>query len=123
MFGTLAAIPICMKNTNIDKAFELVERDHGGCDENCCDIGLALKYGYDAIAIVQWSGCGASDAEFDKFYSKLPKSYTEIEYKKQINEFLAQMHTSVCSSCNAYCRNEFEKPNFCDCCAKSIKVG
>ena len=76
----------------VDRCFELVNRDHGGCEDNCCDIGLALNHGYDAIAIVQWAGCGSSERDFDSLYSKLPKSYTHKEYNSQIDAFLKEMH-------------------------------
>jgi len=106
----------------IDQAFSLVERDHGGCDDNSCDIGLALAHGYDAIAIVQWSGTGAACNDFKKLFEKLPKSYTKTEYEKQIDEFLKEMKSVECPYCNAHCRNNYEIPNHCDCCGCSFKT-
>lgn len=112
------------KDELVDKLFSLVERDHGGCNDNSCDIGLALKHGFDAIAINQWAGCGASDSEFDKLYTKLPESYTSYspksEYRRQINEFCGFMHTRVCPVCNAHCRDEYEAPAHCDSCLADL---
>jgi hypothetical protein len=106
----------------VNKLFELVKRDHGGCEDNSCDIGLAIRHGYDAIATVQFSGCGAACVEFDKLYSKLPKSYTRAEYSAQIDLFLKEMNSVQCLKCNAWCRSEFEYPTQCDSCLAELPV-
>lgn len=107
---------------NIFTAFELVMRDHSCCDENSCNIGLAMQHGYDAIAILQWSGTGAACNDFLDLYAKLPKSYTKKEYKRQIDEFLKEIKSVECPYCNAYCRNKYETPDHCDCCGCSFKT-
>jgi hypothetical protein len=109
------------KADKIYRCFELVEQQHGGCTDNCCDIGLALSSGFDAIVIEQWAGSGASCNEFDTLYEKLPESYTRVEYKKQIKQFLEFYKSVECKNCNAWCRSEFETPTHCDSCNASLK--
>lgn len=61
------------KNKAVDRMWELVERDHGGCDEESCALAHAIESGevYDAIYL--WACSGAADEEFEKLYTKHEK--------------------------------------------------
>jgi hypothetical protein len=99
------------------KLYQLVERDHGGCDQNTCDLSLALRFGYDAIAIERWAGCGASDDEFNELYEKLSPSF-KYEYQQQLKEW--DFERVTCLNCNAVLWLPEETGYQCDCCGKAI---
>ena len=101
--------------SRIEKLFELTERDHGGCDDTTCALGVALAQGYHLIAIESWASSGASDMEFDRLYEKLPITYRlgGRQWHLEVKEF-NKIPTAKCGcgsyiyepeDCNYHCSN------------------
>lgn len=59
---------IAKLDTKIDRLFELVKRDHGGCDQASCSLAHAIENGEVYIAIHLWDCSGAADTEFLRLY-------------------------------------------------------
>ena len=59
----------------IERMFELVTRDHSGCDQEHCIIRMAIEddSGLADEAIRVWAISGASDDEFNKLYERWGK--------------------------------------------------
>lgn len=68
----------------IHKAFEIVERDHGGCEDEDCSLRQAIELGLPLVAIDLYASSGAPDEEFYKLADKLTtlKSQLKAEYKE-----------------------------------------
>jgi hypothetical protein len=94
---------------NIERLLELVQRDHGGCDQNSCTLGVALRHGYELVAIDNWIGCGASDKEFDAEAAKgLPFSFKQVQ--KQLQAMSREVNSVECPGCNGI----LWEPEWCD---------
>jgi hypothetical protein len=82
-----------------DRLFALVKRDHGGCDQHSCTLGVAIRHGYTLVAIHDWIGCGASDDEFDHEAAKgLPFDFDE--YRAEVDLMCSEVSRVECPGCN-----------------------
>jgi hypothetical protein len=50
--------------------FRLVERDHGGCDQEDCSLRQAIEDGDDELAIQLWAYSGAACDRFNRIYER-----------------------------------------------------
>ena len=105
-----------MKNgKNIEKALELIERDHGGCDSNTCTISVALRNGYALVAIDSWIGSGAASEDFP---SDLGLIFKQVQ--KQAEKMCKELPNIECG-CGAILWLPEECGYWCDNCGKQIK--
>lgn len=65
---------------DLERMVELVERDHGGCDDNECSIANLLNnYDSSMEEIVHWWACsGAADKEFNDLYTLHESAIREV---------------------------------------------
>jgi hypothetical protein len=110
-----------MKNLNwTDICFNLVLKEHGGCDQSTCTIAVALKHGLHSLAIQSFVDSGAaSDQLLDAFTNVGPS------FQKQVNRELKalwKLPTHRCD-CNAYIYEPEECDYFCDSCGKKSERG
>lgn len=105
----------------IYRCIELIERDHGGCDNTTCGIPVALRYGLPLVALSMWSDSGASDAEFDNNYDKLPSSHKFLgkTYEKERLEFVKIPHFEC--KCGSHIYEPEDCGYHCSSCGKSTK--
>ncbi len=109
------------KAERLDRLVELINRDHGGCDSQTCDISVSLRYGFYIIAIESWASSGAACNEFSSLYSKLPKTYKCLgaDWSKECEEF-RKIPSIQCPHCNAYLYDPEDYGYHCDSCANEI---
>ena len=101
---------------NINRAINLIERDHGGCDQNTCTLSVALRHGFDLIAIDHWIGSGAASNDFP---NDLPYTLQDIQSQsKEMRETIVHVD---CPHCNAVLWCPEECDYWCDSCNKQIK--
>lgn len=104
---------------SIDKLFALIERDHGGCDQNSCTLGVAIRHGYAMVAVDSWIGSGAADEEFHKEAAKgLPFSLKEMQAEYELMG--REVPQVECPHCNAVLWNPDDCGHWCDSCAKQL---
>lgn len=103
-----------MKRLTIPQAIEQIERDHGGCDQNTCTLSVALRSGFDLIAIHHWDNSGAASQDWVR-----PK-YTQKELMAQNKEFCETTPHVDCPRCNAILWLPEECDYHCDSCGKDI---
>lgn len=104
------------RKISIDRALELIERDHGGCDSNTCTLNVALREGFNLIAIDSWLNSGAASSEFDNGVS----GYTKAELRAEVKCFVADTPHVTCPHCNSVLWYPDETDYFCDDCLKKI---
>lgn len=68
----------------LDLLHELVERDHGGCDELGCSIARAQRQDLWLVAIEAFAASGAACDQFYKYYNALPRKRFESDLFRQI---------------------------------------
>jgi hypothetical protein len=100
---------------NLSLAIEHIERDHGGCDQNTCTMSVALRHGYDLIAIDTWINSGAASPDFP---NRLGYSFMELQ--KQCAEMTAELEHVQCPKCNAVLWLPDECDYHCDSCGEYI---
>jgi hypothetical protein len=83
-----------------DQLFELLETEHGGCEETTCDISCAMSHNFQLWAIELFAGCGASSDEFNRLYEKLPKKKFAKDAEAERVE-MCKIENSECPHCNA----------------------
>jgi hypothetical protein len=103
----------------LDKMVELVERDHGGCDNNTCSISVALENGYSMHALEMWSGCGAADDEFNALYFPHAR-FIAKESRKEASLMCDKIPHVDCPHCNAVLWNPADSDYWCGSCGKTI---
>ena len=56
----------------VGQMFELIERDHGGCDDEECSLYYLLNDPSASMEeVIHWWACsGAADRQFDRLYIK-----------------------------------------------------
>lgn len=96
------------------KAIADIERDHGGCDSNTCDISVALRHGYDLVAIDSWDGSGAASSDWN------PPKYTNKELREQCEEMGKLVPHVDCPHCNAVLWCPEETDYYCDSCGNDV---
>lgn len=103
----------------ISKLSDLVQSDHcDGCDQNTCDVSVAMRLGYDRWAIEAFAGTGASSQEFDRLYSMLgPEFRRDAESDRKA--LCEEAHVD-CPHCNAVLWLPDECDYHCDSCARDI---
>ncbi len=85
---------------NIDLLFNLIEDEHGGCDQNSCTLGVALKEGYALVAIDHWIGSGAASGAFNVEAKKgLPFSFKDVQ--KEHKQMSQDLDHAFCDECNS----------------------
>lgn len=97
------------------RAIEHIERDHGGCDENTCTISVALRHGFDLIAIDSWQSSGATSDDWKQV--KVPFKALQ----KQCAEMTAEIEHIQCENCNAVLWLPDETDYHCCSCGEQIK--
>lgn len=102
----------------IERASELVKRDHGGCDQNTCDLSVALRHGFELVAIERWAGTGASCDEFDLIYDKLGSKFHR-DQKAELRKLL-KLPAVKCPHCCAFLWLPDECEYYCDSCDNDI---
>lgn len=100
---------------NLERAISHIDRDHGGCESNTCTMSVALRHGFDLIAIDSWANSGAAAKDFPKTLG-----YSNAELQKQCAEMTAEIEHVQCPHCNAVLWLPEECDYFCDSCAKDI---
>jgi len=83
-----------------DQLFELLQAEHGGCDESTCDISCAMHHNFQLWAIELFAGCGAASDEFNKLYNRLPKKKFAKDAEAERAE-MCKIDNSTCPHCNA----------------------
>lgn len=105
---------------------ELLEVEHGGCDQNTCDISSALRNGYALWALYLFDSCGASSDGFNSLYAKLPKRF-QRDAEAERKEFCESVEHTTCPDCNAVIWSPDEVTNgnrvYCDSCGKGHEKG
>lgn len=94
-----------MKSMSMEQALRLIERDHGGCDQSTCTIGVALRHGYAAVAIDSWIGSGSASREFDGV--TLPISFEDVTAEA------AEMYNDL-KHVECECGSVIWEPEWCD---------
>jgi hypothetical protein len=84
----------------LQRLSELLQEEHGGCDESTCDISCAMSHGFYTWGIELFAGCGASSDEFNRLYKKLPKKKFAKDAEAERVE-MCKIETSECPHCNA----------------------
>lgn len=52
------------------RLWEILQRDHGGCEEEGCCLAQAMNEGEDVLAFDIWVSSGAADTEFKTLYEQ-----------------------------------------------------
>jgi hypothetical protein len=86
--------------SNTGRLEELLQEEHGGCDESTCDISTALRNGFSLWAIELFAGCGAASDEFIKIYGRLPKRFQK-DAELERAEMCETVSHADCPHCNA----------------------
>lgn len=109
------------KSYLIKRLADLVQRDHGGCEDTTCTISAALSNGFDLVAIECWAGSGAADAEFYKLHAKLPAKYKMCgkAYSEDAERF--NRIPAVGCGCGAYIYEPKIMGFHCSSCGKTLK--
>ena len=107
---------IKLKKMSIERAIELIENEHGGCDQNTCTLGVALRYGYDLVAIDHWIG---SCAACDEFHNA-ELDYTNKELTAQSKKMCKELEHIDCPHCDSILWLPDETDYYCDSCARDI---
>ncbi len=104
----------------LERLRDLVERDHGGCEDTTCTMATAMRHGHWLVAIETWASSGASDAEFDRLYAVLPATYRFFgrAYKAESAEF-CKIPSAECS-CGAYVYEPEDVDYHCSNCGKQV---
>lgn len=55
------------KEDAYNRMWELLDRDHGGCEEDQCSLAEAMRNGED-FALEIWHDSGGADEEFIELY-------------------------------------------------------
>lgn len=108
---------------NLDRLFQLIQRDHGGCDQSSCTLGVALRNGYALVAIDNWIGSGAADGQF---YAEAAKGlpYGRADVTAESDLMCREVNHVECPGCNGV----IWEPEWCDyacdnCGAQATKPG
>ena len=88
-------------NDAYDRAYELLEQEHGGCDNTTCNIQVAMSNGYDAHAIDCFAGSGAGSDEFYELLAKVDRKWLDKQSRKQAKEMCKAVSHAECSECGA----------------------
>lgn len=104
-----------MKQLTIDEAFELIERTHGECDQNTCQLGYALNNFYDHVAIDLWIASGNGCVKFNK---KI-KGFKQTELNRQYK--MIQKESFECENCLSRIYGEKKYTWGCDNCGTDLK--
>jgi hypothetical protein len=103
----------------ISKLTELLNIEHGDCDDTTCAIAVCMENEYNLWAISLFSSTGASSEEFDKIYNSLPRDQFDIEAEAERAEFVESIPSVSCPHCNAVVYNPEECDYYCSNCAKT----
>lgn len=108
----------------IERLSELLNNEHGRCEQNTCAISKCMQHGYYLWAMHLFSGTGACSEEFGELYDSLPKRRFNAEAEAERAEFVKSVDSCNCPHCNAVLYEPEECGYFCDNCAKraTLKV-
>ncbi|CAM6005478.1 unnamed protein product [Sphagnum balticum] len=83
---------------------------------NTCTLGVALRYGYDLVAIDHWIG---SCAACDEFHNA-ELDYTNKELTAQSKKMCKELEHIDCPHCDSILWLPDETDYYCDSCARDI---
>jgi len=95
---------------------ELFENEHGGCDQNTCDMSVAFNEGYTALAIDLFSGAGVASEKFAELFNQLDRKTFKALVNKEAESFNDEVPHVQCLKCNAVIRNPEDVDYMCDNC-------
>ena len=84
----------------LERPEELLIEEHGGCDNTTCSIQVAHSNGYLIHALDCFAGSGAASEHFYELFNSLPKSYVELNSRREANSMIKSVSHVECS-CNA----------------------
>lgn len=106
----------------IEALNELLEEEHGGCDQRTCDISTCMAHGYTLWAVYLFNSCGAASDEFNELYATLPKDFYK-HARKEADRFVDEVPHDPCPHCNAVVWDIEDDENeiHCDSCDKTFE--
>lgn len=103
----------------LDRLETLLEREHGGCEQNTCTLSVALRNGYWFSAADSFAGSGAASDEFYGLYDRM-RGYIEAKSRQESDEFCDAVPHVDCPHCNAVLWEPEESGYHCDSCGYDI---
>jgi hypothetical protein len=86
---------------SLNRAIELFEQEHGGCELNTCACIVAYRLGYRRWAVKLYASTGAGSEQFYHAFDKAAKAKDWVQDTEEERKALCKEEHVDCPHCHA----------------------